>query len=173
MSRQFLLDANAFIEPKDRYYGFELCPGYWDALLRHHNLGRVSSVDRIENELKAQDDLIKDWIANKAPRSFFKKTQDQAVVDQFQVMVGWVYSEPQFSIAARMEFASVADGWLVAFAKVNDRVVVTHEEYAPGVKRKVPIPNICVEFDVPYVNVFEMLNELGEKFIRSTKRRKN
>ena len=168
-----MLDANAFIEPKDRYYGFDLCPGYWNALLRQHQAGVVLSIDRIETELKAQDDEIKAWIADAAPKTFFKKTQDQAVVDQFQAMLTWVYSEPQFINAARTEFASVADGWLVAFAKVNACSVVTHEEYAPDVRRKVPIPNVCVEFDVPYVNLFEMLHEVGEKFIRSTKRGKN
>lgn len=172
MSKRFVLDANAFIEPKDRYYGFDLCPGYWLGLLRQHDAGRVVSIDRIENELKAQDDEIKSWIVDTVPKSFFKKTQDQAVVDHFQAMVSWVYAEPQFTNAARTEFASVADGWLVAFAKVTNSVVVTHEEYAPDVKRKVPIPNVCIEFDVPYTNLFEMLNELGEKFVRSTKRGK-
>ncbi len=86
-------------------------------------------------------------------------------------MVNWVYSEDQFTDAAKTEFASVADGWLMAYASVNDQIVVTHEEYAPEVKRKVPIPNVCVEFEIEYVNTFEMLHALGEKFVRSTKRR--
>lgn len=171
MSKRFVLDANAFVEPKDRYYGFDLCPGYWSALLRQHDAGIVFSIDRIETELKAQDDEIKSWIADRAPNTFFKKTQDQAVIDQFQAMLAWVYAEPQFTSAARTEFASVADGWLIAFAKVTDGSVVTHEEYAPDVKRKVTIPNVCVEFQVPYVNLFEMLNEVGESFVRSTKRK--
>lgn len=25
----FLLDANVFIEAKNRYYGFDICPGFW------------------------------------------------------------------------------------------------------------------------------------------------
>jgi len=87
-------------------------------------------------------------------------------------MVNWVFNEPQFTPAARAEFASVADGWLVAYADVNDLVVVTQEEYAPEVKRKVPIPNVCEEFEVEYVNTFEMLRALNVKFVRSTKRRR-
>ena len=82
-----------------------------------------------------------------------------------------MYSEPQFTEAARTEFASVADGWLVAYAFVNGLIVVTHEEFAPDVKRKVPIPNLCVEFDVEFANTFEMLRTLGERFIRSPKRK--
>ena len=107
---------------------------------------------------------------DRAPETFFKKTEDQAVVDVFQRMVSWVYAESQFTEMAKTEFASVADGWLMAYASVNSLIVVTHEDYAPEIKRKVPIPNICVEFDIEYVNTFEMLRDLKEKFVRSTRR---
>ena len=43
-------------------------------------------------------------------------------------------------------------------------------EYAPDAKKKVPIPNVCIEFGVHYVNTFEMLRDLGEKFVRGSKR---
>ena len=66
----------------------------------------------------------------------------------------------------------MADGWVLAYAKVNNLIVVTHEEYAPDAKRKVPMPNVCLEFDIEYVDTFAMLRELGEKFVRSTKRKR-
>ena len=47
--------------------------------------------------------------------------------------------------------------------------MVTYEQFAPDARRKVPIPNVCVEFDIEYVSTFEMLRVLGEKFIRRTK----
>ncbi len=172
MSKRYLLDANAFIEARDRYYGFDICPGYWTALVQLHDANHVFSIDRIHAELMEQDDDIQEWIEQQAPDTFFKQTKDQAVVDSFQEMVNWVFNEPQFTPAARAEFASVADGWLVAYADVNDLVVVTQEEYAPEVKRKVPIPNVCEEFEVEYVNTFEMLRALNVKFVRSTKRRR-
>jgi hypothetical protein len=28
VSRRYLLDANAFIEASNRYYGFDICPGF-------------------------------------------------------------------------------------------------------------------------------------------------
>lgn len=172
MSNKYLLDANAFIEAKDRYYGFDICPGYWSSLLVQHDSKRLFSIDRIADELNEQGDVVKQWIENEVPDTFFKKTEDQAVIDKFQKMVNWVYSQPQFTDAAKTEFASVADGWVIAYAAVNGLVVVTHEQFAPEAKRKVPMPNVCVEFDVEYVDTFSMLRELGEKFIRSTKRRK-
>lgn len=171
MSNRYLLDANAFIEAKNRYYGFDLCPGFWDSLVVQHDNKRVFSVDRIADELLEQKDEIADWIENRAPETFFKKTEDQAVINQFQQMTNWVFGQSRFLDAAKAEFASVADGWVVAYAAVNGLVVVTFEQYEPQAKRRVPIPNLCVEFDVEYVDTFAMLRDVGEKFIRRTKRR--
>ncbi|MEO8495969.1 MAG: DUF4411 family protein [Planctomycetota bacterium] len=170
VSNRYVLDANPFIEAKNRYYGFDICPGFWTSLVTQHEAKRVFSIDRIRDELVQQDDEIKQWIEDRAPQTFFKKTEVQAVVDVFQRMMNWVYSEVQFTDAAKTEFASVADGWVIAYAVVNGLIVVTHEEYAPDAKRKVPIPNVCIEFDVEYVNTFEMLRDLRERFVRSTKR---
>ena len=169
---KYVLDANVFIEAKNNYYGFELCPGFWTSLIDLHRAKSVFCIDRICDELCEQDDEIKDWVESRAPDSFFKKTEDQAVVDVFQDMVQWVYREDQFFDAAKAEFASVADGWVLAYALANDLTLVTHEEYAPEVKRKVPMPNVCIEFDIDYVNTFEMLVDLHVKFIRSTKKKR-
>lgn len=171
MSKKYLLDANAFIEAKNRYYAFDICPGYWSSLLTQHEAKRVYSIDRIARELNEQGDSVKKWIEDSVPETFFKKTEDQAVIDKFGEMVNWVYSQSQFTDPAKVEFATVADGWVVAYAAVNGLNVVTHEQYAPDAKRKVPIPNVCLEFDVEYVDTFSMLRDLGEKFVRSTKRK--
>ncbi|MEZ5943014.1 MAG: DUF4411 family protein [Planctomycetaceae bacterium] len=173
MSEKFLLDANAFIEPRDRYYAYDICPGYWTTLVSQHNEDRVCSLDRIRDELipKKQDDWddIAHWIDEKVPTTFFKKTEDQAVIDLFGEMVQWVYSEPQYYDTAKSEFASVADGWIVAYAAINGLTVVTHEQYSPDAKKRVMIPNVCMEYDVKCVDTFAMLRTLGAKFISSTK----
>jgi len=173
VSNRYLLDANTLIEAKDRYYGFEICPGFWSSLLAQHESKRLFSIDKIADELTDQDDKVRQWIEKEAPATFFKKTQDQSVINKFHEMVNWVYLQPQFTPAAKTEFASVADGWVIAYAAVNGLVVVTHEQFAPEARRKVPMPNVCIEFEVEYVDTFSMLRDLGEEFIRSKKPRKS
>jgi hypothetical protein len=80
-------------------------------------------------------------------------------------MVRWVYNQPQYNDEAKKEFADDADGWVIAYAEHNGLVVVTQEVYNPDVKTKVPIPNVCREFNVEYVNTFDMLRELGIKLV--------
>lgn len=176
-SKRYVLDANVFIEAKNRYYGFNLCPGFWKALIAEHKAGRVCSIDRVRAELVSprnvpggESDSLSDWVKGRASKTFFKKTLDQAVIDAFQDIVVWVNSETQFTQAAKAEFAASADGWLVAYAKVNGLIIATHEVYAPDAKKRVPMPNVCVEFNVDCVDTFEMLEDMKVKFILRTKR---
>ena len=78
--------------------------------------------------------------------------------------MNWVQNEPQFKPAAVSKFASVADGWLVAYAYAHNAVVVTHERFAADAKSRVLIPNVCQQFNVRYLTTFEMLCQLGVQF---------
>jgi len=163
--KKYLLDANIFIEAHMRYYPFDVTPGFWASLLAHHDKKRVFSIEQVKDELDAGDDRLTQWAHDSAPKSFFKKTADKKVIDWFRKMVEWVTGQAQFTDEAKAQFAGVADGWLVAYAKANGLVVVTHEEHSAHVKVRIPIPNVCREFGVEYTNTFEMLRELGVQLV--------
>ncbi len=160
------------LKPRKPITRADLCPGFWLALARQHDAKRVFSLDRIRAEIVVVSGPLSDWARQEAPSGFFKETADKAVVDQYAALVNWVQNERQFTLEAKAQFASVADGWIVAYAKVNGLILVTHELYAPEAKKRVPIPNVCLEFDVEYCNTFEMLRELKEQFVLKTRRRK-
>ena len=47
----FVLDANVFIEAKNRHYAFDLAPKFWHSLVLLAESGHVESIDRIKTEL--------------------------------------------------------------------------------------------------------------------------
>jgi hypothetical protein len=94
------------------------------------------------------------------PKTFFASSADLEIVSWYRKLAEWITAEPQFLARAEEEFASAADGWLVAFAKARGGIVVTLEEFDPLIKKRVPIPNLCEAFDVEYVSLFEMLGRL-------------
>lgn len=158
----YLLDANVFIEAKRRYYGFDLCPGFWDCL-EHHGKGEVLlSIDRVKQELKGEDEL-QDWVKN-IGQGIFMSTRGTDVIACYDEIVNWVNDQNQFHAAAVAGFADIADGWLVAYAKAMSCTLVTHEVRAPDAKKRVPIPNVCLAFDVDYVDTFDMLRALKTRF---------
>lgn len=158
----YVLDANVFIQAKRRFYPFDICPGYWAALCWYGAAGRLCSVDKVRDELERGGDNLWDWARDSFGEQGFLNTNEAA--QPYAEMVAWVLAQTQFSLAAKAEYATVADGWLAAHAKMRGKVVVTLEEFDPNAKRKVPLVNVCRAFDVQTISPFEMLRRLGVQF---------
>ncbi len=161
----FVLDSNVFIEAAKRYYAFDIAPTFWQELVRHARSGRLFSIDRVYDELMKGGDELARW-AKRDFLSYFASTADQEVLEAYGEIINWAYAQAQFTEAAKHDFARAdnADAWLVAYAKAKGCVVVTHEQYKPEVKSKIPIPNICRAFGIQYVDTFTMLRQLGVTF---------
>ena len=170
VSKRYVLDANVFIQAHRVHYAFDICPGFWAALLWQSGQGVLCSIDRVKAELLAGSDQLEQWVKETVPRAFFKGTADQRVVETVGEMVNWAQGKAQFRPEAKAEFAGSADAWLVAFAKVNEGVVVTHEVYDSDTKKRVKIPNVCMKFGVECCDPFDMLRRVGEQFVRRTRR---
>lgn len=56
-----LLDANVFISAKNLHYGFDFCPAFWDWLVREHRAGKVFSIEKVRDELRAGQDELAQW----------------------------------------------------------------------------------------------------------------
>lgn len=160
----YVLDANVFIEAARRYYAFDLAPRFWDSLVQYAANGIVQSIDRVKQELAKGSDQLAEW-AKKDFTHAFASTDDADVITFFSEIMRWVQAQSQFSPAAKADFANSADGWLVAYASARGGVVVTEEVAARDVRRRVPIPNICQPFRIPFVDTFQMLRNLGVRFI--------
>ena len=163
ISPLYVLDANVFIEAHRRYYAFDICGGFWECLLHYHDAERIISIDRVHDELLTGD-ALEDWINDTAPDEFFATTAETNVTRHFANMMSWVQAQTQFKREAKAEFARVADGWVAAYAKAHNGVVVTHEEYASEARKRVPLPNVCRQFGVNYVDTFAVLRELDVEF---------
>ena len=160
----YLLDANVYITAHRNYYAFDLCPGFWGCLIHHFNAGRILSIDRVRDELLEQRDALSRWVEVDCPAGMFLTTLESAVTDTYREVMSWVYANDQFYLQAKNEFSRGADGWLIAYARTHNVIVVSLETYQPNVRRRVPLPNVCDQFRVPRVNAFEMLRELGAHF---------
>jgi hypothetical protein len=158
----YVLDANVFIQAARRYYAFDVAPRFWDSLVKHASNGQIRSIDRVLKELDRGKDDLAAWVNNDLSDDF-ASTDEAGVIRVYGEIMAWVQAQSQFTDAAKTDFASGADGWLVAYVKGKGSVVVTQEVFDPVVKRKVPIPNVCQAFGVPYVDTFDMLRRLGIK----------
>jgi hypothetical protein len=160
----FLLDSNVFIEAHRRYYAFNICPGFWDCLHHHNSEASIFSIDRVREEIKKNKDELATWITYTISGSMFYTTDDTTTIQHFASLMKWVTGSQQFKPVAKSEFATIADGWLVASAKAHGYTIVTHEVYNEHTTKKVPIPNLCRAFDVKCIDTFDMLRQLSARF---------
>ncbi len=170
MSEVYLLDASVLIEAKRRYYAFDICPGFWNALELQHSKGTVASVDRVKDEIERGKDELSKWAVSTIPAEFFRDTGTSEVVNRYSQIAAWVQNQQQFFPEAKSKFISGADGWLVAYAKVNQLTVVTQEVHRPDARKDVPIPNVCIAFDVHHKDTFEMLRAIKTRFVLDKKK---
>lgn len=168
MSRKphFYLDSDVFIAAKNSYYAFSICPGFWKSLIHHHAKGHVFSIDQAKRELLAgrpTEDLVQ-WVRNDLPDEFFLATDSNQVVESYREIMLWIQRNPQYTDQAKVKFATEADGWLVAYARVHMGIVVTNEQPRPNSQSRILLPDVCNQFKVDYHNTFTMLKELKVRF---------
>src|SRR6185437_3720727 len=159
----YVLDANVFIEARNRYYAFDICPGFWAWLEEEEDGGRILSIEKVRDEILEREDDLTDW-ARGRPATFFP-SPDPAVLGPLATLAGWVRTQ-RYRPAAVSEFLDSADYYLIASAMAHGHTVVTHEAPSDAVKR-VKIPEPCIAHGVEVVNPFVMLRRLGVRFVRT------
>lgn len=166
----YIVDSDALITAKNRYYAFDICPGFWKCVLHFHREGRVFSIDRVRSELLAgrrTEDLAQ-WVRNEVPNEFFLEVDADLVANAYTEIMMWVQRHPSYFESAKAKFATGADGWLVAYAMINNSTVVTNEQSSPQSRREVKLPDVCDQFAVKREDTFSMLRSLNARFDWST-----
>lgn len=155
---RYVLDANVFMQAHRQWYQFCFCQGFWAFLIKKQQDGVLTSIDRVRSEINPGDALYA-WVKNTAPKSLFASSKSTKVAKRYGEIVTWVMLNSVYTPAAKNEFMSEADGWVIAYAWANDMIVVTHE--IPSKKTgRVKIPDVCNHFKVPHCTTFKMLQDL-------------
>lgn len=157
----YVLDSNVFIEAKNKHYGFDFAPGFWDWIEAKHNEGVLCSITEVKREIDDKQDELTTWAA--AHRNLFRAT-DASVQSSLQGVAAWANSG-SFTQAAVNTFLDAADYTLVAYAHAHQYTVVTHEGSDPHARRRIFIPDACAAFGVDCINTWEMLRAEGVQFI--------
>lgn len=160
----YLLDSDVFIRAKNDHYGFDFCPAFWDWLSVADNRGTVKSVDAVYQELLRIDDELADWVRNH--RSMFLQVS-ATELPSIAAVNRWANDSPGYEAAAKAEFASAADSFLIGHALSGNHIVVTHEQISDG-RRRIKIPNAAIANGVRVMSPFQMLRDERVRFLLAT-----
>jgi predicted nucleic acid-binding protein len=159
--RRYYLDANVFIQAKNGPYSMDIVPSFWRLLDKQAEAGVICSSITVYAELAAGDDELADWAKERKGTDLFQ--EPSANVQRFFNQIA-VYVHARYAEHQAQEFLDGADAWVIAHAKAEDALVVTHENLVNEYSKKPKIPNICKHFAVKWLDTYQMLRELGARF---------
>jgi hypothetical protein len=158
---KYLLDSNVFIEAKNRYYGLDFCPAFWDWLIQENSNGKVFSIEKVKDEIEAGGDELSLWASNFGSEFFLKP--DEAIFPALGTVSNWA-KEQNYEQSALNTFFQAADYYLVSHALPQKFTVVTHELFSDSQKR-IKIPNVCLGLDIKFMTPYQMLRIEKAKFV--------
>ena len=140
----YILDTNIFIRSKNEM-PFDLWPSFWAKVQQLVTSGQVYSCVKVKAEIDKGKDELTQWMRNNAPSSFFIPLDASNTI---------------FKPEAKREYAINADAYLVATAKAKGLTLVTYETSDPNCRKRVKIPDACIDLGVRYCDLNTMLREL-------------
>ncbi len=152
----YLLDANTFIEAKNRYYSFDVCPGFWQWLELFANQQDFLTIKEVKDEILYGSDELSDWFKT-IPSNLFIEA-DTEIQREFRTIYNHV-THNDYNTTAKNRFLDGADPWLIATAKQRNLSIVTHESSVPPNSTKIKIPNLCEIYEISCLNIFELLHD--------------
>jgi len=161
MSLGYLLDANVFIEAKNRYYGFDIVPSFWEWLDHRQASDEIASILPVYDELADGNDDLSAWVKARKSSGWWLDVTGQDIQESYAEIAAWVMSQ-SFRQAAKDKFLDEADPWLIAKARVLSVKIVTHEGFNLERKNKVTIPVVCHHFGVDYLDTFALIRSFGD-----------
>lgn len=102
----YIVDADVLITAKNRYYVFDLCPGFWESLIYHHQEGRIYSIISVRTEVFAgrqTEDLVQ-WAKGEVSQTFFRIVDTEDVMEAYNEIVEWVTGTNDITTKQRLLF---------------------------------------------------------------------
>lgn len=156
-NNRFCIDTSSIIHTWNRDYPPDVFKSVWEALDILIEEERLFAPHDVLIELDRGGDDIYEWAKAHSSMFILPDTSVQEIVRDI------VNKYPSF-IPPGSKDGIWADPYVVAIASAYSATVITGETPAgPGAKQP-KIPNICVDYQIPYSNLLGMLRSCGFSF---------
>ena len=157
----YLLDANAFIDANRDYYPIDRVPEFWNWLVFMGEQGLVKVpleiFEEVVNPPPARRDEVSEWLNGHEDSLLLDEAASVALVARV-TDIGYA------SDLTDVEVSKIGrDPFLIAYALVDNRVVVSNEISKPSRQRaNRKVPDVCndANLGVRCINMFRLIREL-------------
>jgi hypothetical protein len=164
----YLIDSNIFIKAHRETHPLDIHPSFWEELKHIFHRKDICSIDKVKDELFYYEDDLKIWCQNNIEKAFWRNSAQSII--QYAELQNWV-STRHYLPTAINDFADAqnADPFLISFAlfqkQINvDVTIVTHEVSAPESKKSIKIPDVCLNYNIPCIDINMLFRTLKISF---------
>lgn len=150
---KYCLDTSFFIRTWRESYPLDVFPSFWTTFDKLIEDGEVGSPSVVLVELSKKDDELHKWA--KARKGLFWPLEEDIQRAASEILKRF----PKMMEEGRDR--NTADPFVIAMAKVCGLTVVTTERSKPT---KPKIPDVCLEYGIPLLNVVGLLRDLKWTF---------
>lgn len=170
MAPKYVLDTDSLISPHRFFYPFDLAESFWKCLSERKGEIWIAPIE-VYNEIMdgSEEDELKKW-ARENKDAFVEADEETQLIlgDLLRALRGTYTDKRIRQFLRRDDGKDKADAYVIAMAKRYGAAVVTFE-LPKGLAKKhnqlldteIKIPNVCNMLNVRYINLFQMLRELG------------
>ena len=147
----YSLDLSALFAAFNERYPIENFPGFWrkmEELIRTDRL----IMPEVAFDKALKDERVKEWVSGNKLRPYLRRPIDEPI----QGKVGEILKEFPRLLDDRTG-KSGDDPWVIALAMVSHNCIVVTEEKPTGAKHRPKIPDVCNEFEVPWIQLVELV----------------
>jgi len=165
----YILDTNILIYPNRISHPIDIHPTYWSKISDILKREDVTSIDKVKDEIYNHKDDLTDWCKTNISQSFWASTINS--ISEYADIQNWAQSK-KYNQRALSDFAESknADPFLVAFAlntlkNNNSKVtIVTLELSRPDSIKSIKIPDVCIAFNIPFINLNDFFRKINVSF---------
>ena len=153
MSAEYCIDASVIIAAWQEDYPKDVFPSLWPQLAEHRT--DMVLIKPIYEQIDPAKSLLRMWMVDNG----FKSIPIDGEVEELSLLL-----EKEYQVREKSKGADGKDIKLIAYAKINNKIVVTDEEEQPQKpvkKYNYKIPLICDEKEMECINFIEMIRRLG------------
>src|SRR5947208_2310759 len=99
----YVVDSNFFIQAHRDRYPLNIAVGFWQKVKQLADEGKIISIDKVRDEVYANEDELKAWCTENLPADFFHDTS--TVLAEYSAVAAWAISrDSHYSTSAITEF---------------------------------------------------------------------
>jgi hypothetical protein len=148
------------IQAWQHYYSPSICNDYWTILDELGQADRIFIPEEVFGEITNTEDELSEWLKKS---SIPVRSTTSSVISRWQAILA---ANPDHKLLVdNIKGRSLADPWVVSHAMDAGATVVTKEQPLTAANSKrIKIPNVCDNMNIPWIDDFTFVRRIGLKF---------